>query len=179
MSARSRLTLPAFEQFHLIPFQVKVVDSGIPSLAAYRNPRVTIHVTSSVELPPVFSKSHYSLELTLPTARGVIVSDKIHATTMSRTRQALTYSISGGNDGRAFAINSSTGVLKVDQSSGLAQGKVFSLRLRASDGKRSVAAIAAVTVTDMRRDREELLLRFSQQRYQTTTRENSTEVLRS
>nr|CAB3244827.1 protocadherin Fat 1 [Phallusia mammillata] len=153
-------------------FEVRAVDLGRPSLPANRNAHVTIHVVKSVEYPPEFSTSHYSIEVRLPTCRGVVVSRNIVAKNpVPFAPSKITYSISGGNEGSAFAMDPVSGVISVSDSLPIEDGKEFTLRLRASDGRRSTAAVATITVM-----RKPSSLRFSAGPYRTAVIENSTEV---
>ncbi|MDH4237121.1 MAG: cadherin repeat domain-containing protein, partial [Nitrospira sp.] len=74
------------------------------------------------------------------------LSDSFTGTDLDRDGQAITYSITAGNTGGAFAIDSATGVITVLDSSVLNREALssFNLTVQASDG--SLTDTAAITV---------------------------------
>lgn len=75
---------------------------------------------------------------------------------------SLSYSIVGGNAGDQFTIDSSTGALTVNDSSGLLAGTVETLNVQASDGTASIDITATVVVSS-----ESLAVRYSLQAFDT------------
>ena len=84
---------------------------------------------------------------TAPTRTAVInVSDSFTGTDLDRDAQAITYSITAGNTGGAFAINAATGAITVANSGALdfETTPSFTLTVTASDG--TLSDTAAITV---------------------------------
>ncbi|MBL0135869.1 MAG: cadherin domain-containing protein [Chitinophagaceae bacterium] len=101
-----------FESNPLITLVVKVQDNGPGLLSNQAN--VSINITN-VNEPPVISDDAFSIAENSP--NGTVVG---YVTASDpEPGQILTYSIISGNTSSAFAINSSTGLLAVANSSGI------------------------------------------------------------
>jgi VCBS repeat-containing protein len=73
---------------------------------------VTVNVLNGNEAPVISDQSFYLKEVGVQIGKGSVIGTV--SATDENTGQALTYSITGGNDSGYFAIDSSTGQLKVN-----------------------------------------------------------------
>ncbi len=95
-----------FEATPLYSLVVQATDNGNPALSATAS--VTIAVTDVNEAPTLAARS-FTLPENSPagTAVGTMTASDVDA------GQSLTYSLTGGNTGGAFAINAATGAITV------------------------------------------------------------------
>lgn len=109
---------------------------------------VTITVTDCTnELPPVIGNQAFSINEN--TSIGTAVGT---ATATDPENNTISYSITGGNTGNAFSINSSTGVIRVNGSLNFEALSSYSLTVQATDNGtpvRSSTATVTVTITDI------------------------------
>lgn len=134
-----------YELTQTFSLQVRVTDGGNPSLSATQI--VTIHVTDVNETPAIPLNQVFSIAEN--SATGTTVGTVQAADPdIVQPNNVLTYSILSGNTNNAFAINSATGQLTVNNSSALnfANGSSFSLQVRVADGG-AVPLTATQTVT--------------------------------
>ncbi|MHC1775947.1 MAG: cadherin domain-containing protein [Lentimicrobium sp.] len=118
---------------------VRATDNGSPVL--YSQATVTIVVTQANQ-PPVISNQAFSVVQNLP--NGTLVGTVV--ATDPNAGQTLTFSITGGNTNTCFAINSSSGVITVGNSTAL-NPQTFSLTVRATDnGSPVLYSQATVTI---------------------------------
>jgi hypothetical protein len=119
---------------------VRVTDNGSPVL--YSQAIVTITVTQS-NLPPVIANQAFSVIQNMP--NGTVVGTVVASD--PNPGQTLTYTITTGNTNTCFAINSSTGIITVSNSTAL-NPQTFSLTVRATDnGSPVLYSQATVTIT--------------------------------
>ena len=118
-------------------------DGALPSATQ----TVTLTVAAQNDAPSLVDAT-VSLDENSANATAVTnVSDSFTGTDFDRDGQAITYSITAGNTGGAFAINSTTGALTVASSAALdfETTPSFTLTITASDG--TLTDTAALTVT--------------------------------
>ena len=121
---------------------VEVTDNGAGNLSTEAT--ITVNVTD-VNQPPQISAQAFSIAENSPNGQqvGTVVATDPDA------GQTLTYSIISGNTNNAFAINSSTGALSVNNSAALNYESItsFGLTVRAQDnGQGNLYSQAIVTV---------------------------------
>ncbi len=136
-----------FETTPTFNFVVKVQDNGLGSLSAQAN--ITVNLTD-VNEPPQISNQTFSIAEN--TANGQQVGLVI--ATDPDIGQNLTYTIQNGNTGNAFLINSSSGMLTVNNDSSLNYevNPWFSLFIKIQDdgpGNLYVIKIIHVILTDV------------------------------
>lgn len=122
-----------FETTTQFVLQVQVVDGGNPSLSAANS--VTINVTDANEAPSI--PAGQSFALTENASAGAVVGT-VAASDPDTTapNMTLVYSIAGGNTGTAFAINSATGQITVNNAAALnfEVNPTFTLQINVTDG---------------------------------------------
>lgn len=133
----------AIPQFTLV---VKVTDGGTPGLTATQT--VTVNVSAANQAPTIPAGQAFSVpeNSALNTVVGIVAASDPDTTAPNKT---LTYSITGGNTGGAFAINSATGQLTVANPSALnfEATPQFTLTIQVADGgSPSLTASQNVTV---------------------------------
>ena len=106
-----------------------------------------MRVTDANEAP-VLDRSSYSFSVSEDAANGDIVGTV--TATDEDTGDTLTYSITGGNTGAKFSIDSSTGEVTVAGTLDYATTSSYTLTLQVSDGNGGTdTAKVAITVTDV------------------------------
>jgi VCBS repeat-containing protein len=131
-----------------IVLTVQVTDSLAPTRSA--SATVTITVTDVNEFDPVIANQAFSVAENTPNLASVgtvLASD-------ADTSQTLTYVITGGNTGGAFAINAATGEITVANSLALDHevNPTIALTVQVTDSlapTRSASATVTITVTDV------------------------------
>uniref|UniRef100_A0A8D1C6X1 Protocadherin Fat 1 n=1 Tax=Sus scrofa TaxID=9823 RepID=A0A8D1C6X1_PIG len=159
-----------YEETSTFHFTVQVHDMGIPRLFAEYAANVTIHVIDINDCPPVFSKSLYEASLLLPTYKGVKVITVNATDADSSAFSQLMYSITEGNIGEKFSTDPKTGTVTVQNTTHLRSR--YELTVRASDGR--FASFTSVKINV--RESKESQLKFTQDFYSATVKENSTEA---
>uniref|UniRef100_A0A8D0NDB1 FAT atypical cadherin 1 n=1 Tax=Sus scrofa TaxID=9823 RepID=A0A8D0NDB1_PIG len=159
-----------YEETSTFHFTVQVHDMGIPRLFAEYAANVTIHVIDINDCPPVFSKSLYEASLLLPTYKGVKVITVNATDADSSAFSQLMYSITEGNIGEKFSMDPKTGTVTVQNTTHLRSR--YELTVRASDGR--FASFTSVKINV--RESKESQLKFTQDFYSATVKENSTEA---
>uniref|UniRef100_A0A8D1Y0Z8 FAT atypical cadherin 1 n=1 Tax=Sus scrofa TaxID=9823 RepID=A0A8D1Y0Z8_PIG len=159
-----------YEETSTFHFTVQVHDMGIPRLFAEYAANVTIHVIDINDCPPVFSKSLYEASLLLPTYKGVKVITVNATDADSSAFSQLMYSITEGNIGEKFSMDPKTGTITVQNTTHLRSR--YELTVRASDGR--FASFTSVKINV--RESKESQLKFTQDFYSATVKENSTEA---
>ena len=136
-----------FETITVIGLTVRATDNGQGTL--YSQATVAINLTD-VNENPYISNQTFAIEENSPNGHqvGMVVASDPDA------GQTLTYSIVSGNTGYAFAINASTGVLSVNNSTILNFETIttFGLTIRATDNGQGTLysqATVAVNLTDV------------------------------
>jgi hypothetical protein len=128
---------------------VRVTDGGSPSLSATQN--VAIHVISTTSSNHAPSIPPFQIFTVSDTAANNMAVGTVIATDPDPTapNNTLTYSIVGNNTNNAFAINSTTGLITINNAAALnaAFQPFYPLLIRVSDGgSPSLSAIQNVTI---------------------------------
>ena len=106
---------------------------------------VAVTITDVAE-PPTFGESSYAFSVAEDAAANAAVGT-VAAT--ARANGAVSYAITAGNAGGAFAINAGTGALTVAGSLDYEATASYTLTVTASHGTSTTTASVAVTVTDV------------------------------
>ncbi|KAF0195991.1 MAG: cadherin [Bacteroidetes bacterium] len=131
-----------YETITSFPLVVRVTDNGTGYL--WSQATVTVNLINVNEYPVI---ANQSFSVVQNAANGTIVGTV--TATDPDAGQTLTYSITAGNTGTAFAINASTGRITVASSSAVVAG-TFNLTVRATDNGSPVrysSATVSITVT--------------------------------
>ncbi|XP_025023607.1 protocadherin Fat 2 [Python bivittatus] len=155
-----------YEHNPVFHFGVHVHDSGNPILFASKPVQVTIYIRNINDCPPVFIKSIYDLSVMLPIHDGMELLE-VHA---EDTDSEVIYSIVEGSLGSAFFIHKTTGVISVLNHTNL--GNYHELTIRAGDGVYMASTLVRLYFTES----QDSILKFDQDLYLATVKENSTEV---
>ncbi len=137
----SALNFETIQQFSLT---VQVADNGNP--VATGSATITVNVTN-VNEPPVVTPAAFSIaeNSAANTAVGSVVANDPDA------NQTKAFSITAGNTGNAFAINSTTGAITVATPSAVnfeGTQQIFNLTVQVTDnGSPTASGTAAVTIT--------------------------------
>ncbi len=132
-----------FETTPSFSLAVQVTDNGTPALSGTTT--VTVNLTDAND-PPVVTPATFSLPENSANATGV---GTVTATDADAPPQTLSFAITGGNTGGAFAINASTGQITVASTAALdfETTPSFSLTVQATDnGVPPLSGSATVTV---------------------------------
>ena len=122
------------------PLTVRVTDNGSPVL--WSQATVTVNVTSPANQAPVIANQSFSIVQN--SVNGTLVGHVV--ATDPNAGQTLTYSITAGNSGTAFAINATTGNITVNNSTALLV-QAYPLTVRVTDnGSPVLWSQATVTV---------------------------------
>jgi hypothetical protein len=130
-----------YELYQVFYLQVKVIDN----LGAFVVETMTINIIDVNEVPII---QNHTFSIIHNAANGTIAGTVI--ATDPDLNQTLSYSITSGNTNSAFAINSSTGIITVANSTAIVSGS-FSLTVRATDNGTPVlwsAATVTIVVTN-------------------------------
>ncbi|KAG9335984.1 hypothetical protein JZ751_003383 [Albula glossodonta] len=158
-----------YEQRKDFRFTVQVHDMGTPRLFAETAANVTIRVIDVNDCAPQFSKELYEATLIVPTYRGVQVIAVNATDADSGPNSKLIFSISDGNIGDKFKMDPNSGVISVQNVTQLRSR--YELRVRVSDGRFASTATVKVSI----RENKESRLKFTQESYTGSIRENSRE----
>uniref|UniRef100_A0A8D0GHX8 FAT atypical cadherin 2 n=1 Tax=Sphenodon punctatus TaxID=8508 RepID=A0A8D0GHX8_SPHPU len=162
------LTTCASVDYELTPvfqFSVHVRDSGNPSLFASKPAKVTVHIRDVNDSPPAFFKGTYELSVLLPAHQGL----ELLAVQAEDADSEVTYSIVEGNPDNAFCIHPVTGLISVLNASIL--GSHHKLTVKADDGLYKSTTLVRINLIKT----QVSALKFDQDLYTATVRENSTE----
>ncbi|XP_015744320.1 protocadherin Fat 1 isoform X1 [Python bivittatus] len=166
---RTVMTLD-YEETNIFRFSVQVYDMGIPRLSAESAANVTIYVIDINDCPPVFSRDLYEATVLVPTYKGVKVVTVNADDPDSEAFSQLLYSITEGNIGEKFSINSRTGWITVQNTTQLRSR--YELTIRASDGRFSSTTSVKINVKESKASQ----LKFTHSSYNAVVQENSTEI---
>ena len=126
-------------------FRLSAHGSGTVYTAAWSDPWEVVAITTACATP-AFGKASYAFSVAENSAGGTSVGS-VSAT--DPNSDALTYSITGGNTGSAFAIGGSTGTVTVKGSLNYETTSSYTLTVEASDGTNKATATVTVTVTNV------------------------------
>ena len=128
-------------------FRVSAYGSGTTYAAEWseRSPVLTTMTTECVS--PVFSEGSYAFTVAENSAAGAGVGTV--SATDPQDNDTVSYSISGGNDGGAFAMGSSTGAITVVGALDFETNPTHTLTVQATDGSNSTTVAVEITVTDV------------------------------
>jgi hypothetical protein len=130
-----------FETLSTYTLTVQVADNGSPGLTG--SATITIHVTDVNEAAPVVAAATFAIDEN--SASGTVVGTA--SATDADTAQSITYSISAGNTGNAFAINASTGQITVNGPLNFETLASYSLTVVATDnGTPSLTGQNTITI---------------------------------
>ncbi|MHC1775972.1 MAG: cadherin domain-containing protein, partial [Lentimicrobium sp.] len=133
-----------FETIPLFTLVILAVDNGIPALSVSAN--AVINLNNINEAPSMISKTFAINE---NAANGSVVGTMV--ATNPDLGQSITFSIQSGNTGSAFAINSTTGVITVSNSTALnfETNPVFTLVIQALDNGTPAMSASANAVINL------------------------------
>ncbi|KAL0973926.1 hypothetical protein UPYG_G00213030 [Umbra pygmaea] len=156
-----------YEQRSEFNFTVQVHDRGKPHLFSESTANVTIRVTDVNDCPPEFSQATFETSVIVPTYVGVKLIT-INATDRDLPAGSkLLFSITDGNIGGKFTIDSTSGVISVQNPNHLRNRYV--LTVNASDGRFSRTTLVNVNV----RENKNKDLGFTQDLYTASIPENT------
>ncbi|XP_066489067.1 protocadherin Fat 1 isoform X4 [Tiliqua scincoides] len=159
-----------YEETNIFHFCVQVHDMGVPHLFAEYTANVTIYVIDINDCPPVFSKDVYEATLLVPVYKGVKVV-LVNATDAdSGPFSQLMYSITEGNIGEKFSIDTQTGWITMQNTTQLRSR--YELTVRASDGRFASTTSVKINVKENKASQ----LKFMHSSYKAIVQENSTEA---
>lgn len=119
-----------YEKQNLYEFFVTAEDMGEPKLYSIAPTLVRIFVANVNDNPPQFEKSEYTTKVLLPTANGAVVIN-LKATDLDGLNDLKYYLI---NQKEKFAINESSGSLRIRNSSAFAVDQSYDVSVSVSDG---------------------------------------------
>ena len=131
-----------FETTPSFTLTVTASDGTLSDTAAF-----TVNLNNLNDNAPNITDATVAIDENSANATAVTnVSDSFTGTDLDRDGQAITYSITGGNTGGAFAINAATGAITVGNAGALdfETTPSFTLTVTASDG--TLSDTAAITV---------------------------------
>jgi protocadherin Fat 1/2/3 len=162
-----------YETQPVFQFNVRVSDMGKPRLSAETTARVRIFLQDQNDSPPAFDQRVVDEVLLLPTFTNVTVT-RVNASDPDQgIATTLRYSISGGNEGGIFGIDSLSGTVFVLKASAIGpHTPLFSLSISVTDGKFSDQC--KLNLVTKKSDNSGLV--FSKAKYYATVLENSTKV---
>uniref|UniRef100_A0AAY4AYK1 FAT atypical cadherin 1 n=1 Tax=Denticeps clupeoides TaxID=299321 RepID=A0AAY4AYK1_9TELE len=159
-----------FEQIAVFHFTVQVHDSGFPRLFGKNTVNVTIQIMDYNDCPPKFSQDLYETNLFVPSYSGQKVISLNATDEDSPPNAKLLFSISDGNTGGKFRIDSSSGDIFVQNAAVLRSR--YKLTVRVSDGRFASTAVVRVTA---KHNQDQGPVQFTQKVYTASVRENSAE----
>ncbi len=145
VASSAALNISTNPSFSLV---VKVIDNGSPALSSQAT--ITINLKSAGVIVPVTTSSFITSQtfsLSKYASNGTTVGTMVASTLKSS--QVLTYSISAGNSKTAFAINSSTGEITVNNKYAFRyyRSKTFQLTVTAKDNSTpALSSQATITI---------------------------------
>ncbi|KAL7985839.1 hypothetical protein Chor_011005 [Crotalus horridus] len=155
-----------YEHNTVFHFGIQVHDSGNPILFASKPVQVTIYIRNINDCPPVFIKSIYDLSVMLPIHDGMELL-KVNA---EDEDSEVIYSIVEGNPANTFFIHKTTGVVSLLNHINV--GNYHELAVRAGDALYVASTLVRLHFTEP----QDSILKFDQDLYLATVKENSTEV---
>uniref|UniRef100_A0A8C7E2R2 FAT atypical cadherin 2 n=1 Tax=Naja naja TaxID=35670 RepID=A0A8C7E2R2_NAJNA len=155
-----------YEHNTVFHFGVHVHDSGNPILFASKPVQVTIYIRNINDCPPVFIKSFYDLSVILPIHDGMELL-KVNA---KDADSEVIYSIAEGNLTNTFFIHKTTGAISVLNHTNV--GNYHEFTVRAGDGLYVASTLVRLHFTEP----QDSILKFDQDVYLATVKENSTEL---
>ena len=147
VSLSSPLDYESQQFFTLI---VEVSDEGVPPLFATATLNVT--VIDENDNTPIFEKARYNTTILESTSVGTNLLQVQAADTDSTTNAALRYSITSGNTGGDFAVNSTTGEVSVKHGLDYERTRSYHLTIEVSDlgnVPRSSTTMVDITIVDL------------------------------
>ncbi|KAL4641472.1 protocadherin Fat 1-like [Arapaima gigas] len=161
-----------YEQRRFFQFTVQVHDMGTPHLFAQTTACVTIEVIDVNDCSPKFNKDLYETLVVVPTYKGVKVITVSATDGDAGKNSQLIFFISNGNIGNKFQIDPISGVISIQNPTKLL--RQYQLTVNVSDGQFTSTVPVIINV----KEKPESALRFNQDLYHATVRENSTEIKR-
>ncbi|XP_078241753.1 protocadherin Fat 2 isoform X1 [Pogona vitticeps] len=155
-----------YEQTPVFHFTVHIHDNGNPVLFASKPTEVTVYIKDINDCPPVFTKDVYELSADLPVHHGMELF-AVHAEDID---SRVIYSIIEGNRDNIFYIHPKTGVISVLNATALAS--FHELTVRAGDDLYTTNTLVRLNFIQP----QDSPLRFDQDLYIATVKENSTDV---
>ena len=149
---------------------VAVSDMGTPPLSSITT--ISITVLDYNDHSPVFSQDAYALELPESAPIGQFVVLVMASDADSGDNAAIEYSITVGNNGDAFSINSSTGELTTVELLDFEITPVYELSVAARNYLADPSLVSSVTVRVQLTDSNEFPPSFSQSLYTASIQEN-------
>ena len=136
------------EQEH--QFRVSAYGSGTVYAAAWGDPSTALTATTGACTPPVFGASSYSFSV----MEDAAVDDRVGSVSATdNSGEPVTYAITAGNDGDAFAIDGATGEITVAAALDHETTDEYSLTVEADDGNgQTDTVMVAISVTDVAED---------------------------
>ena len=125
-------------------FRVSAFGSGTTYAAAWSEPSPVLLANTAECASPEFAEDAYNFEVPQDAARG----DEV-GTVLATDPQgdAVTYSITAGNDAGSFAVGASTGTITVAGTLNRETTPTYTLTVRASDGSNTSDVDVEITVT--------------------------------
>ena len=126
--------------------RVRVYGDGTNISAEWGSPSESVSGRTAACVTPVFAEKSYSFMVAENSATGTAVG------TVSATDpngDILSYSITAGNPGNAFAIGPSTGAITVAAGLDFETTPSYELTVEATDGTNAASATVVVSVTDV------------------------------
>ena len=159
-----------YETTILYTIMVTVADMGTPSLSSIAT--ISVAVLDYNDHSPIFSQDTYSVELpeTVPIGQFVLLVAASDAD--SGDNAAVEYSITVGNNGGAFSINSSTGELTTATLLDFEATAVYELSVAAQNVLVDPVLVSSVTVRVQLTDSNEFAPSFSQSLFTAAVQEN-------
>uniref|UniRef100_A0A8C7P4Z4 FAT atypical cadherin 1a n=1 Tax=Oncorhynchus mykiss TaxID=8022 RepID=A0A8C7P4Z4_ONCMY len=158
-----------YEQRSVFRFTIQVHDLGIPRLFAETAANVTVEVIDVNDCSPQFSQELYETSVIVPTYKGVEVIKVNASDADSGPNSKLFFSISEGNIGEKFKMDSNTGIITIQNVTQLRSR--YELRVRVSDGRFANTASIKINI----RENKESSLKFTRDSYKAYVKENSSE----
>ena len=128
-------------------FRVSAYGSGVTYAAAWSEASAVVSGTTTECVSPVFDAASYAFEVVEDAEAGVVVGT---VSAPDPNDDAVTYAITGGDEGGKFAIGSGTGEITVAGALDHAVTPSYSLTVEARDGAGNTGtATVDVAVTDV------------------------------
>ncbi|KAF2364658.1 EGF-like calcium-binding domain [Trinorchestia longiramus] len=153
-----------------VHFSVSVHDGGVPRLSAPSSARVTVTIDDVNDVPPRFLLPQYNATLLLPTQPTLLVVQVEAVDLDSNGEESLHFKITEGNTDEKFAIDPLSGLVTVNNATGL--HSQYRLKVVVSDGLFSSSTTVSITTKPL----PKTTLRFSQEKYFAVVEENNSEI---
>uniref|UniRef100_A0A224X4K1 Putative cadherin egf lag seven-pass g-type receptor n=1 Tax=Panstrongylus lignarius TaxID=156445 RepID=A0A224X4K1_9HEMI len=161
-----------YEKTPSIVVTLIVVDKGKPRLTSDTMAKVNINVIDVNDSPPVFNQNVYNATVLVPTFQGVTVV-KLYASDADSAN--LTYKITEGNSHNTYAIDTSTGLITINDKN-KSPNTSHRLKVAVTDGKYTSESIVNVRWLPIEDDGEKGIS-FQKRSYQGAVLENSTQSI--